>query len=117
MQVMASHRNNARNNGASGSKGKQTRQQEKDEEFTYCLREYMVLSKAFHATMSFKDFFNIKHPKWYEPQVSLDKKVKVPRKNLLVFQDVDASKNEYMGTHEALEPETIKDIWEYRKKK
>jgi hypothetical protein len=40
----------------------------------------MTLNDAFHATMSFKDFFTIKHPKWCEPKVSVDKKVKVRRK-------------------------------------
>jgi len=68
---MASHQINAGNNGASGSKGQQTRQQDKDEEFTNCLREYMVLSEAFQTTMSFKYFCTIKHPEWYEPQVLL----------------------------------------------
>ena len=28
--------------------------------------------------MSFKDFCTIKHPEWYEPQLSGDKKGKVP---------------------------------------
>jgi hypothetical protein len=48
--------------------------------------------------MSFKDFCTIKHPEWYEPQVSVDKKVKVPRKKVLVFKDSDASKIEDDGT-------------------
>jgi hypothetical protein len=81
---MASHQNNAGNNGANGSKGQQTRKQEQDEEFTNCLREYIALSEEFHVAISFKYFCNIKHPEWYEPQVSVDKKVKVPRKNVLV---------------------------------
>jgi hypothetical protein len=46
------------------------------------LREYQELSATFHADMSFKDFCTIKHPEWYEPQVSVDKKVKVPRKKV-----------------------------------
>jgi hypothetical protein len=71
-----------------------TGQKGHDEEFTDCLREYMVLSETFHAAMSFKDFCTIKHPEWYEPQVSVDKKVKVPRKKVLVSEDFDASKNE-----------------------
>jgi hypothetical protein len=61
-------------------RGNKTRHKGQDEEFTDCLREYMALSEAFHTTMSFKDFCTIKHPEWYEPQVSVDKKVKVPRK-------------------------------------
>jgi hypothetical protein len=44
----------------------------------------MMLSEAFHASMSFMDFYTIKHPKWYEPQVSVDKKVKVVMKKVLV---------------------------------
>jgi hypothetical protein len=65
----------------------------------------------------------IKHPEWYEPQVSMDKKVKVPRKKVLVSEDSDAFKNEenvdssyvsshvteHMDAHEALEPETTKE--------
>jgi len=58
------------------------------------LGECMALSDAFNAIMSFKDFYTIKHPKWYEPQVSLDNKVKVPRKKVLVFEDNYASKIE-----------------------
>jgi hypothetical protein len=125
---MENNQNNAGNNGAHGSKGQRTRnqrQQEQDEEFTDCLREYMVLGEAFHVAMSFKDFCTIKHPEWYEPQVSVDKKVKVPRKKVLVSEDFDASKNEenvdssyvsspaneHMDAHEALEPETTKEIW------
>jgi hypothetical protein len=76
MQAMASHQNIAGNNGASGSKRQQTRQKGHDEDFTDFLREYMVLSEAFHATMSFKYFFTIKHLEWYEPKVSVDKKKK-----------------------------------------
>jgi hypothetical protein len=86
----------------------------------------MAHSESFHVSMSFKDFCTIKHPEWYEPQVSVDKKVKVPRKKVLVYEDSDTSKNEenvdslyvsspaneHMDTHEALEPETTKDIWE-----
>jgi hypothetical protein len=44
---MENNQNNARNNGACGLEGKQIRnqiQQEKDEEFTNCLSEYMALS-------------------------------------------------------------------------
>jgi hypothetical protein len=72
---MESHQNNVGNNGVIGSKRKQTRQKGQDEEFTYCLREYMELSEAFHATMSFKYFCTIKNPEWYESQVSVDNKV------------------------------------------
>jgi hypothetical protein len=86
----------------------------------------MALSEAFHVAMPFKDFFTIKHPKWYEPQVSMDKKVKVPRKKVLAYEYCYASKNEenvdssyvsspaneHMDTHEALEPKTGKEIWE-----
>jgi hypothetical protein len=124
---MENNQNNAGNNGACGSKGKQTRnqrQQEQDEEFIYCLREYMVLSKAFHIAMSFGYFCTIKHPEWYEPQVSMDKEVKVPRKKVLVSEDYDTSKNEenvdssyvsspaneHMDAHNALEPENTKEI-------
>jgi hypothetical protein len=122
------------NNGTCGSRGQQTRnrrQQEQDEEFIDCLREYMVLSEAFHATMMFNDFFTIKHHKWYEPQVSVDKKVKVPRKMVLVSEDSDTSKNEEnvdssyfysptnenMDAREALEPETTKEMWARTRKK
>jgi hypothetical protein len=56
--------NNARINGA-------------NEDFTDCLREYQELGPAFHKDMSFKDFFTIKHPEWYEPQLSGNKKGKV----------------------------------------
>jgi hypothetical protein len=79
-QAMASLQNNAGINGASGSKRQQTGHKRHDEEFADCLREYQELGPAFHADMSFKDFCTIKHPEWYEPQVSVDKKVKVPRK-------------------------------------
>ena len=93
------------------------------------MREYQELGATFHATISFKDFCTIKHPKWYEPQVSVDKKVKVPRKKVLVYENSDASKNEenvdspyvssptneHMDAHEALEPETTKEIWEKKK--
>jgi hypothetical protein len=98
MQAMESHQNNAGNNGASGSKRQQTRHKGQDEEFTNCLREYMVLSEAFHTTMSFKDFCTIKHPEWYEPQVSVDKKVKVPRKKVLVSEDLMLLKLRMMDT-------------------
>jgi hypothetical protein len=125
---MENNKNNVGNNGSCGSKGKRTRnerQQEKDEEFTDCLSEYMVLSKEFHADMLFKDFCTIKHPEWYEPQVSMDKKVKMPRKKVLVSDNFDTSKNEesvdssyvssraneHMEAHEALEPNTTKVIW------
>jgi len=76
--------------------------------------------------MSFKDFFTIKYPKWYERQVLVDKKVKVPRKNVLVSQDSNASKNEeiiessyvfsneHMDNNQALEPETTNDILVYK---
>jgi hypothetical protein len=47
---------------------------------------------AFHIAMSFKDFCTIKHPEWYEPQVSVDKKVKVPRKKVLASKGSDALK-------------------------
>ena len=77
MRAMSSHKNNAGNNGASGSKRQQIGHKGNDEEFTYYLREYMVLSEPFHATMSFKDFYTIKHPEWYEPQLSGNKKGKV----------------------------------------
>jgi hypothetical protein len=123
---MENNQNNAGNNGARHSKAQRTRnqsQQEDDEEFTYCLREYMALGEAFYAAMSIKDFCTIKHPEWYEPQVSMDKKVKVPRKKVLVSEDSDAFKNEenvdssyvsshvteHMDAHEALEPETTKE--------
>jgi hypothetical protein len=79
-QAMASLQNNAGINGASGSKRQQTGQKRHDEEFADCLREYQELGPTFHADMSFKDFCTVKHPEWYEPQVSVDKKVKVPRK-------------------------------------
>ena len=46
------------------------------------MREYQELGMEFHADMSFKDFCTIKHPEWYGPQVSMDKKVKVPRKKV-----------------------------------
>jgi hypothetical protein len=82
---MESHQNNVGNNGVSGSKEQQTRQQGQDEEFTVCLREYMVLGEAFQTAMSLKDFCTIKHHEWYEPQVSVDNKVKVPRKKVLVY--------------------------------
>ena len=121
---MESNKKKAGNNGASGSKGQQTRQQDKDEEFTNCLREYMVLSEAFQVAMSFKYFFTIKHPEWYEPQGSMDNKVKLPRKKVLVSTDsntykneenVDSSyvsspANEHMDAHNALEPENTKEI-------
>jgi hypothetical protein len=58
----------------------------------------MELSEAFHASRSFNDFFTIKHPKWYEPQVSMDKKVKVPRENVLDSNYFDAYKIEDDGT-------------------
>ena len=59
----------------------------------------------------------------------MDKKVKVPRKNVLVSEDSDASKNEknvdssyvsshvteHMDAHEALDIETTKEIWENKK--
>jgi hypothetical protein len=32
----------------------------------------MVLSEAFQAAMSFKDFFTIKHPEWYDPKYDKD---------------------------------------------
>jgi hypothetical protein len=48
----------------------------------------------FRATMSFKDFFTIKHPEWYEPKILVENKVKVPRKKVLVSEDFDASKDE-----------------------
>jgi hypothetical protein len=73
---MANNQNNAENNGARGSKGQRTRnqrQQKQNEKFTDCFREYMALSKVFHAAMSFKDFRTIIHPEWYEPQISMDK--------------------------------------------
>jgi hypothetical protein len=54
----------------------------------------MVLSEAFHVAMSFKDFCTIKHPEWYEPQVSMDKKVKVPREKVQAYKEFDASKIE-----------------------
>jgi hypothetical protein len=55
----------------------------------------------------------------------MDKKVKVPRKKVLVSKDPDTCKNEenidssyvsspaneHMDAHEALEPKTTKDIW------
>jgi hypothetical protein len=41
-----------------------------DEEFTNCLREHMALGEAFYTAMTFKEFFTIKHPEWYEPQLA-----------------------------------------------
>jgi hypothetical protein len=67
---MENNQNKVGNNGDRGSKWQQTRnqrQQNKDEEFTYCLSEYMALSEAFHVAMSFHDFYTIKHPECYEP--------------------------------------------------
>jgi hypothetical protein len=43
-----------------------------DEEFTDCLREYMVFGEAFYTAMTFKEFCTIKHPEWYEPQLAAD---------------------------------------------
>jgi hypothetical protein len=63
-QVMESLQNNARINGANAK-------------FTDCLRECQELGLAFHTDMSFKDFCTIKHPEWYEPQLSGNKKGKV----------------------------------------
>jgi hypothetical protein len=40
----------------------------------------MELSEAFQVAIPFKDFCTIKHPEWYEPQLSVEKTVKVPRK-------------------------------------
>jgi len=79
---MAGLQNNVGINGASGSKRQQTRQKGHDKEFADCLREYEELGTTFHADMSFKDFCTVKHPEWYEPQVLVDKKVKVPRKKV-----------------------------------
>jgi hypothetical protein len=81
-QAMEILQNNAGINGANGSKRQQTEHKRHDEEFTDCLREYQELGLAFHADMSFKDFCTIKHLEWYEPQLSVDKKVKVPRKKV-----------------------------------
>jgi hypothetical protein len=81
MQAMESLQNNAGINVASGSKRQQTGQKGHDEEFANYLREYWELGTTFHVDMSFKDFCTIKHPKWYEPQVSVNK-VKVPRKKV-----------------------------------
>jgi hypothetical protein len=86
----------------------------------------MELSNPFHIAMSFKDFFTIKNPQLFEPQVSMNKKVKVPMKKVLVFEYFDSStneehvdslyvsspENEHMDAHNALEPENKKDIWE-----
>jgi len=85
----------------------------------------MVLTEAFHESMSFKDFFTIKHPEWYETKVLVNKKVNMPRKKVLVSKDSDtyeneenvessyvsSSANEHMDSLEGLEPETTKDIW------
>ena len=76
-QAMTSLQNNTRINGASGSKRQQTGQKRHDEEFANCLGQYQELGTKFHADMSFKDFWTIKHPEWYEPQLSGDKKGKV----------------------------------------
>jgi hypothetical protein len=48
-----------------------------NEEFANCLRQYQELGTEFHADMSFKDYCTIKHPEWYEPQLSGHKKGKV----------------------------------------
>ena len=63
-QAIASLQNNVGINGASGSKRQQTRHKRHDEEFVDCLREYQELGATFHADMSFKDFFTIKHIEW-----------------------------------------------------
>jgi hypothetical protein len=54
----------------------------------------MALSDEFHTIMSFKDFCTIKHPEWYEPQVLVGNKVKMPRKKVLFSKYYDASKIE-----------------------
>jgi hypothetical protein len=82
----------------------------------------LAFSEAFHTTMSFKDFFTIQHPEWYKPQVSMEKKVNVSRKKVLVYEDSNTSKNEenvdssfvsspaneHMDSRESLEPEPAK---------
>jgi hypothetical protein len=64
--------------GPTGSKRKQIGNKGHDEELANCLRQYQELGTKFHANMSFKDFYTIKHPEWYEPQISGDKKGNVP---------------------------------------
>jgi len=58
----------------------------------------MALSETFHVAMSLNYFCTIKHPKWYETHVSMEKRVKMPRKNVLVYLDFDSSKSEDDGT-------------------
>jgi hypothetical protein len=67
----------------------------------------MVLSEAFHIAMSFKYFFTIKYSEWYEPQLSLDKKVKLSRKKELVSEYFDASKIEDDNTTTYSTPLTL----------
>jgi hypothetical protein len=67
----------------------------------------MELSEAFYAAMSFKDVCTIKHPEWYEPQVSVDKKVKVPREKVITFKYFDASKIEDYKTIKSCTPLTL----------